>query len=149
MEAAEDTMGAEETDGGQTPGRPGSPQPGPSTSGGQPHGHSGASVVTSLGSGVVRSSRGKRLPWRDPDYNDTSDSEEDEVSVPASAASPASAAPASASGVIAVTSLSPPSGGLVIQSTSSRAIASAAGRYFSSFFGVLFFYNVFYYSVCG
>ena len=52
MEAAEDTMGAEETEdtGGQTPQGPRSPQPGPSTSGGQgPQGHS---VVTSIGSGV-------------------------------------------------------------------------------------------------
>ena len=51
MEAAEDTMGAEETEdtGGQTPQGPRSPQPGPSTSGGQgPQGHS---VVTSIGHG--------------------------------------------------------------------------------------------------
>ena len=52
VEAAEDTMGAEETEdtGGQTPQGPRSPQPGPSTSGGQgPQGHS---VVTSIGPGV-------------------------------------------------------------------------------------------------
>ena len=44
VETAEDTMGAEETEdtGGQTPQGPRSPQPGPSTSGGQ-------SVVTSIG----------------------------------------------------------------------------------------------------
>ena len=78
---------------------------------------------------MVRSSRGKRLPWRDPDYNDTSDSEEDEVSIPASAASPASAT-APASGVIAATSSAQTSGGLVIQATSSRPSTAAAGRYF-------------------
>ena len=72
---AEDTLGAEEADTrSSSPMRLGSPQPGPSGGhqSGQPPGPSTSGVVTSsnLGSGVVRSSRGKMLPWRDPDYPD-------------------------------------------------------------------------------
>ena len=113
VEAAEDTLEAGEADLGYTSREP-SPQPGPSTSGGQASGQSEQVVaLESRSSGVVRCSRGKRLPWRDPDYNDTSDSEEDEVSVPASATITASA---SSSSVTAPgDSTTPPSGNLVLR----------------------------------
>ena len=66
VEAAEDTLEAGGAAGAAS--REMSPVPGPSTSGQH--------------QSVVRCSRGKRLPWRDTDYNDTSDSEEDEVRGP-------------------------------------------------------------------
>ena len=66
VEAAEDTLEAGAAAGAAS--REMSPVPGPSTSGQH--------------QSVVRCSRGKRLPWRDTDYNDTSDSEEDEVRGP-------------------------------------------------------------------
>jgi len=83
VEAAEDTLEATEPDGAEisvtvrSRSRDLSPQPGPSTSGTQ---RSTSGSQYRYVNTVVRSSRGKRLPWRDNDYN-SSDSEEDELSV--------------------------------------------------------------------
>ena len=141
VETAEDTLGAEEADTrSSSPLRLRSPQPGPSGGhqSGQAPGPSTSGVVTTthLGSGVVRSSRGKRLPWRDPDYNDTSDSEEDEVSNPASVVSPASNAPTSAvTGVISASSTSSslaraggPRGVMSVVLRAEKAVAAARAR---------------------
>ena len=98
VEAAEDTLEAGGAGGAAS--REMSPQPGPSTSGQH--------------QSVVRCSRGKRLPWRDTDYNDTSDSEEDEVRGPdPSPGSREAAVVTPAVGVITTSASS--YGGIIIQ----------------------------------